>query len=90
MKLHTHKFAFAAASSMALLYIVCATLVMLWPTQALQLTASWLHLSTLKQVAPYIQVTFANATSGTIQSFVYTYLYAWLLAWIYNQLITKK
>lgn len=86
MKCYTHQLAFAAATAMAILYMVGALLVSAFPQQMLQLWAPLCYLKTADLFSPFFGISLMGIISGVIQSFFYTYAYAWLLGSIYNKL----
>lgn len=90
MKCYTHQLAFAAATAMAILYIIGALLVNIFPHQMLQLWAPLCYLRTADLFSPFFGVTITSVISGIIQSFAYTYAYAWLLGTVYNKLTPEN
>ena len=90
MKIHAHKFGIAAAVSMGFWYVICALAFFLWHDQALQFTAAIFHMTSLGPLVPYFQVTVANASSGLIQSMLYTYLFTAVMGAVYNWLVCPK
>ena len=87
MKCYTHQLAFAAACAMAIFYTLGALLVLILPSQMLNLWAPLFYLITADPIAPFFGVSVLSMLSGILQSFIYTYIYAWLLGSIYHKLI---
>ena len=84
MELNKHKFSLAAATTLGIVYLVCALVTALWTDAALQLFGWIVHLTNVEKFAGDVQMTFGGALIGLFQTVVYTYLTAYLFAWLHN------
>lgn len=87
MKCYTSPLAFAAATAMALCYLIGALLVILFPAQTAHLWAPLCYIRSEELLLLHMGISIAGCMSGIIQSFIYTFLYTWLLGSIYNFLL---
>lgn len=85
MTIQTHKLASSAAITIGISYIICASLMHIWPKIMLQLMAELMHMSSLEIIEPYFQVTLKNFISGILQSIIYTYFFVALWGTLYNR-----
>lgn len=85
MELNKSKFAWAAAQTMGIVYIVCAAFVAVWPDFSLQLFGWLVHLINVDKFAGDVQVTIGGLLAGLVQVVVYTYIGGWLFAWLHNR-----
>ena len=85
MELNKRKFSLAAASTMGILYAVCATFVALWPDLSLKLLGWTAHLVNVEKFAGDVTITFSGFLAGLVQIVIYTYFGAWIFAWLYNR-----
>ena len=87
MKLDTSKFSLAAASTMGIVYTVCAVFVALWPNFALQLFGWLIHLVNVDKFAGDVQITVVGFIFGLLQVVIYTYVGALVFAWLHNKFL---
>ncbi len=85
MEIRQNAFALALAKTSAVLYALCALVVVLWPEGALQLLGWVAHLVNVEQFAGGVVITFWGFVVGLVQIVVYSYVAGWLLAWFYNK-----
>ncbi len=89
MELDKNKFSLAAASTMGVVYVVCAGFVLLWPAFTLQLFGWLVHIVNVDKFAGDVQITLVGFAIGLVQAFVYTYGAAWIFAWLHNRFIKQ-
>lgn len=85
MELNTKKFSLAAATTMGVVYLICAVFVALWPDFALRLFGWLVHIVNVDKFAGDVAMTWSGFVAGLLQVFVYTYVVGWLFAWIHNR-----
>lgn len=81
MKLNVSKFAFTAAFTVGVVYVVCAAFVALLPEFSSMLIGWLVHLVNLEARV----VTWAGFFGGLAQAIIYTYLTALLFGWLHNR-----
>lgn len=86
MELNKSKFALALANTLALVYLVCAIFVVLWPGAALQLVGWLAHLVNADKFLT-VGVTVGGFIAGLIQVWVYALIVGWIFAWLHNRSI---
>ena len=84
MKLNEKSFALASGTVLAILAVVCAALVGLWPAATMKFYGWTAHFD-MTGFAPLRQVTFSNFIGGIVVMFVAGYIVAWLFASLYNK-----
>ena len=89
MKLDINKFAFAAANTIGILYIIYTGLCILWPKISLKMTGWLLHIVNIAEFTPYFKVTVQGSIFGIIQVYIYTFISVWIFAWLYNNSLSK-
>lgn len=80
MELNKHKFSLAAAVTLGIWYVICASLVALAPGVALKLFSWMVHLVNLEA-----GVAFPEAIYGFIEVVVLSYITAYVFAWLHNR-----
>lgn len=88
MELNEKKFALAAAKTMGIWYILCATLVAVAPALAMKLFGWMVHLVNLDS-AVSAGVTLGGFIVGFLEVVVLAYATAWLFVTIYNRLLKQ-
>lgn len=83
------KFAAAASLAVGTTYTLCTILVIIFPTQALQLVASLMHMNSLVLFEPYYHVTASNFIAGLLLLMVFSFVIVWLTGFMYS-LLNKK
>ena len=89
MKLDISKFSLAAASTMGIVYTLCALFVALWPNFALQLLGWLVHLVNVEKFAGDVGITLTGFIFGLLQVVVYTYVGALVFAWLHNKFLKR-
>lgn len=85
MTLNKSKFAWAAAQTMGIVYVVCAIFVALAPGFALKLFGWLIHLVNVDKFAGDVRMTLGGFVVGLIQILVYAYVGGLLFAWLHNR-----
>lgn len=85
MQLNTKAFAYASATVMGVVDIVCAFVSLLAPDLALKLFGWLAHLVNVEQLAQGVSITWGGLIAGFIQAVVYGFLVGWIFAWTYNR-----
>jgi len=85
MELNKSKFAWAAAQTLGVVYVVCGIFVALWPEFALKLFGWLAHLVNVDKFAGDAGVTVGGFVGGIVQVIVYAYIGGWLFAWLHNR-----
>lgn len=83
-KRYEHPSGLAAAITGTLLYILCSVIVIVWPTQSIQLLATWFHGIDLTKIAIEPQITIGSFLVGLLGVFIAMYILGFVYAWTYN------
>ncbi len=89
MAIDNHKFAFAAAATAGLAYLICTVFCYFWPQFSLDLMAPMVHQTNLDQFMPLMVITFRMMLFGLVQYVAYTYVLVYYFAWLYNHLLKR-
>ena len=85
MELNKSKFAWAAAQTLGVVYVVCGIFVALWPELAMKLFSWIVHLVNLEAgVASFPEVIY-----GFAEVVILTYITAYVFAWLHNRAVIK-
>ncbi|MBI2624358.1 hypothetical protein HYW67_02585 [Candidatus Parcubacteria bacterium] len=90
MQLNTKAFAYASATVMGAVDIVCALVSLLAPDLALKLFGWLAHLVNVERLADGASITFGGLIAGFVQAVVYGFLVGWIFAWTYNRFAANK
>lgn len=82
MEIDKNKFSLAAAATMGIWYVLCASLVALAPETAVKLFNWMVHMVNLET-----SVSFPEVIYGFIEAVVFAYITAYVFVWLYNRLI---
>ncbi|MEK7195451.1 MAG: DUF5676 family membrane protein [Patescibacteria group bacterium] len=85
MELDKNKFALAAAGTVGIWYLICATLVATVPNLALTLFSWLVHLVNLEPAT----LTWTTFFAGLVEILILSYLTALVFAWLHNKFVTK-
>jgi hypothetical protein len=88
MHLQIHKFASAAAGTLGLVYLLCATFVVVAPAAALQLLGWLMHIVNVDKFAGEVAVTWPGLIFGFAQTVIYTYVMMVVFAWLHNRFVS--
>lgn len=80
-----HAFGLSVASTMGVLYIVCAVFVWAAPAFTLQLLGWVTHIVNVEKFAGDVVLTFQGLVFGLLQILVSGYISGWIFAWFYNR-----
>ena len=83
-KVHPHPIGVAAGFTAGIVYIICATVVTLWPTQALNFFANWFHGIDLTKIAVPVQLNFRNFIVGLLSVVLSFYIIGLIYGLLYN------
>lgn len=81
---YLHPRAFAAGLTAGVVYMVCAAVVVLWPTQAFGFFANWFHGIDLAKIAGPVQLTFSRFILGLLGVVLFFYIIGVVYGLIYN------
>lgn len=87
MTFDVKKLALAAAITMAVVYVVCAVFVSLFPGVAVKFLGWMLHIVNIEKIAGDVQVTPVGVLAGLVQTVGYTYFGIYLFGWLYNRFV---
>lgn len=85
MKLNTNKLALAAAATMAIWYIICASIVWVAPSGAAKLFSWMTHLLNVEG-----GISFPEAIYGFFEIIILAYATVYVFAWLYNRFMVAK
>ena len=89
IKLNEKAFALASGTVLAILAVICAALIGLWPASTMRFYGWAAHFDMMSFV-PLRQVTFFNFIGGVVVMFVAGYVVGWVFALLYNRFSGKE
>jgi len=84
---YAHPTGFALGLTAGIVYVICASLVWLWPAQTVRFFASWFHGIDLTRIAVAPQLTFGTFIIGLIGIVLFAYAVGLIYGWIYNKCV---
>ena len=86
MKLNEKALAMASGVSGAIVAVICAVLVWMFPVGMTNIASFWAHMDFSNMAR---SVTLANFLGGIILTFVFGYIVGWIFAKLYNKFLGK-
>lgn len=83
-KVHPHPIGVAAGLTAGVVYLICAVVITLWPTQILKFFASWFHGIDLTKLAIPVQLTLGRIILGLISIVLFFYFIGFIYGLLYN------